>query len=396
VSSSASPPGRDRQIAHCERQLRGAGLPLLIEGYSATEDIFTRALPFLVLCAFVEVVGALNFEWVWWANAAAFFGGLGLLLLCFGVFNRVRGRSFLALPRRLGVPELAAFVLIPALLPLVFGGQVGSAAATLATNLVLVGLVWLVIGVGLLSIVRWAGARLFTQLSASLTLLVRALPLILFFGLVAFFTAELWQLFATVPTPRYVAAAVLFLVIGLVFLVVRLPDGVREVQGAVDLDGHPLTRPQRINLSLVILVSQSLQILLVTVLVWLFFTTFGALLVDYDVVTAWTGATPHTLLTLDFLGGGENHIIVTAELLRAAFGIAAFSGLYYTVGMLVDATYRDEFMGELTDQMRSTFAVRSEYLALRDGGSEPLESHESHKSPRPAGPAGSEQPVTSP
>ena len=379
--TSTGTSAKDQQVAECERKLRGAGLPLLIEGYSATEDIFTRALPFLVLCAFVEVVGALNFDWVWWANAAAFFGGLGLLLLCFGVFNRLRGRPFFALPRRLGIPELAAFVLIPALLPLVFGGQVGSAAATLVTNLVLVGLVWLVIGFGLLSIVRWAGARLFTQLSASLTLLVRALPLILFFGLVAFFTAELWQLFATVPTPRYVAAVALFLVIGLVFLVVRLPDRVREVQSSVDLDGHPLTRPQRVNLSLVVLVSQSLQILLVTVLVWLFFTTFGALLVDYDVVVAWTGATPHSLLTLDFLGGGENHIVVTAELLRAAFGIAAFSGLYYTVGMLVDATYRDEFMGELTDQMRSTFAVRSEYLSLRNGSSE---------SP------GSEQPVTSP
>jgi hypothetical protein len=375
---------QDQQVADCERQLRRAGLPLLIEGYSATEDIFTRALPFLVLCAFVEVVGALNFDWVWWANAAAFFGGLGLLLLCFGVFNRLRGRSFLTLPRRLGLPELAAFVLIPALLPLVFGGQVGSALATLATNLVLVGLVWLVIGFGLLSIIRWAGARLFTQLSASLTLLVRALPLILFFGLVAFFTAELWQLFALVPTPRYIAAVVLFLVIGLVFLAVRLPDGVREVQGSVDLDGHLLTRPQRVNLSLVILVSQSLQILLVTLLVWLFFTTFGALLVDYDVVEAWTGARPDTLLTLDVLGDGPNHIVVTAQLLRAAFGIAAFSGLYYTVGMLVDATYRDEFMGEMTDQMRSTFAVRAEYLALRDGDAAPAESTDS------------EQPVTSP
>jgi hypothetical protein len=56
---------------------------------------------------------------------------------------------------------------------------------------------------------------------------------------------------------------------------------------------------------------------------------------------------------------------VTEQLLRAAFGIAAFSGLYYSVAMLVDATYRDEFMSELTDQMRSTFSVRADYLALR-------------------------------
>jgi hypothetical protein len=58
-------------------------------------------------------------------------------------------------------------------------------------------------------------------------------------------------------------------------------------------------------------------------------------------------------------------VVVTAELLRAALGIAAFAGIYYTVAMLVDATYRDEFVAELTDQMRSTFAVRTEYLGLR-------------------------------
>jgi hypothetical protein len=366
--AGSEPADRDRadEIAHCERQLRRAGLPLLIQDYSATEDIFTRALPFLGFVAFLEVLGALQLDWPAWLNALAFLGGLGLLLGSFGVFNRWRGRPFFALPRRIGVPELAAFVLLPALLPLVFGGQLGSAGGTLVVNLALVGLVWAVIGFGLPSIVRWAGARLFTQLSASLTLLVRALPLILFFGLVAFFTAEIWQLFANVPTPRYIASVVLFLVIGLLFLVVRLPDGVREVQSTVDLDGRPLTRSQRVNLSLVILASQSLQILLVTLLVWLFFATFGALLVDIDVVRAWTGLDePHVLLTIDFLGADEgNHIVITAELLRAAFGIAAFSGLYYTVGMLVDATYRDEFVHELTDQMRSTFAVRTEYLAL--------------------------------
>jgi hypothetical protein len=378
--------GSPGEVAECERQLRQAGLPLLIQDYSASEDIFTRALPFLGFVAFVEVLGALKFDWPWWLNALAFFGGLGLLVVSFGVFNRWRGRPFFALPRRVGAPELAAFVLLPSLLPLVIGGQLGTAAGTLVANLVLLALVWAVVGFGLPSIVRWAGARLFAQLSASLTLLVRALPLILFFGLVAFFTAEIWQLFANVPTPRYIAAVVLLFVVGLVFLVVRLPDGVREVQASVDLAGRPLTRSQRVNLSLVILVSQSLQILLVTLLVWLFFTVFGALLVDFEVVTAWTGVDPHVLVTIDALGSEPgNRIVVTAELLRAAFGIAAFSGLYYTVGMLVDATYRDEFMAELTEQMRSTFTVRTRYLALTGADTDEA---------RP--PGGQPQPVTSP
>lgn len=367
-------PHRDQELVDCERQLRHAGLPLLIQDYSASEDIFTRALPFLGFVAFLEVLGALKFDWPWWLNTLSFFGGLALLLASFGVFNRWRGRPFFTLPRRVGVPELAAFVLLPSLLPLVFGGQLGAAALTAAGNLVLVFLVWAVVGFGVLSILRWAAARLFAQLSASLTLMVRALPLILFFGLISFFTAEMWQLFATVPTPRYVTAVALFLVIGLAFLVARLPDGVREVQSSVDLAGRPLTRSQRVNLSLVILASQGLQITLVAALVWLFFTTFGALLVDVSVVEAWTATTPDSLFSISWLGGGaDDRIVVTAQLLRSSLGIAAFSGLYYTVAMLVDATYRDEFMAELTDQMRSTFAVRTRYLDLTEAARPPAE-----------------------
>jgi hypothetical protein len=36
---------RTDELAACESRLRRAGLPLLIEKYSAYEDIFTRAVP---------------------------------------------------------------------------------------------------------------------------------------------------------------------------------------------------------------------------------------------------------------------------------------------------------------------------------------------------------------
>jgi hypothetical protein len=320
-------------------------------------------LPFLVFVAVVEVAGATNFDWHWWQNLGAIVGGAALLLALFGVFNRLRDRPFTALPRSVGVPELTAFVVLPSLLPLVFGGQMGSAAATVVINLAWIGLVWLIIGVGLFSILRWAAARLYSQLAASLTLIVRALPLILFFGLLAFFAAEIWQIFSTVPRARYLLVVALFVAIGLVFLSVRLRRSVQEIEEAVDLAGTPLQPVQRLNLGLVILVSQSLQIALVTILVWLFFTIFGALLVNEETVAAWSGQVAHEWFHFTLLG---DRVVVTAELLRAAGGIAAFSGLYYTVGMLVDATYRDEFVTELTDQMRSTFAVRTEYLSIRD------------------------------
>jgi hypothetical protein len=166
--------------AACERELRRAGLPLLIRDYSAAEDVFTRALPFFTALALFEVVGAINLEWSAAANAAAFVGGAVLLVVLYGLFNRLVGRPFRALPQRVGAPELAVFVLLPSLLPLVFGGQLRSAAVTALANLAAVGLAWLVVGFGLFSIIRWAGARFFAQVAASPTVLMRALPLILF------------------------------------------------------------------------------------------------------------------------------------------------------------------------------------------------------------------------
>jgi hypothetical protein len=153
----------------------------------------------------------------------------------------------------------------------------------------------------------------------------------------------------------------LFVALGLLFLSVRLPRSVAEIEDTVDLAGRPLKKVERINLGLVILVSQSLQIALVTLLVGVFFAVFGALLVTPDTIATWLGHPATEWFHLTLLG---DRVVVSSELVRAAGGIAAFSGLYYTVGMLLDATYRDEFVAELTDHMRSTFAVRTEYLEL--------------------------------
>jgi hypothetical protein len=52
-----------REAEAYERQFRRAGLPLFIENYSATGDVFTRALPFLALVFVALVFGAVNLRW---------------------------------------------------------------------------------------------------------------------------------------------------------------------------------------------------------------------------------------------------------------------------------------------------------------------------------------------
>ena len=102
ASGPPSPAGRDRsrRLTHCEQELRRAGLPLLIEEYSATEDIFTRAVPFFVLVALVEVSGAVNLDWSLGANVGAVATAMVLLVGGFGLFNVLRGHPFRTRPGR--------------------------------------------------------------------------------------------------------------------------------------------------------------------------------------------------------------------------------------------------------------------------------------------------------
>jgi hypothetical protein len=353
---------RDRRIRELESQFRRAGLPNLIEDYSPWEDVFTRALPFLGFVFLVEVLNALNLDYPVWTNVLFVVGGAAISVAGFGVANLIRGRPFFRLPNRVGVPELTVFVVVPSLLPLVFGAQWVSAVVTLGVQLVVVVLTYAVVGLGLFSIVRWAGARFFAQLEASLLLLVKAVPLLLFFALVIFFGTEIWQVFTTPAPVRFWTAIGLFVALGMGFLLVRIPGSVREVSEDVGLGGRPLTRRARINLAVVILVSQSLQILFVSLAVWLFFVVIGSLLVTAEVRAAWLLVPERVLWRVPFLGGTT--IAVTSQLLRVATGVADFAGLYYAVAMLVDAAYRDQFIDEMTEQMRGTFAARREYLEL--------------------------------
>lgn len=356
------------EIRACEAAFRDAGLPLLIEGHSAATAVFNRAAPFLSVVFVLELVGAANLTWPWWANLLAIIAGTALVLGLIAINNRVHGRPAMALrPDRVDLPELAVFVFLPAILPLVFGGQWRVSLATIAVNLLLLGSVYLIVGYGVFSILRWAIARLFRQLTSSFTLLMRALPLLLFFALVLFYTAEIWQVFANLERGILLLTSGLFLAFGMLFLLTRLPGEVGELEADAGDPSSPLDRRQRTNVALVMFIAQALQVLVVAVAIGLFFVALGALTVRPAVQAAWTLVPPDVLLVFKLL---RQDIVVTADLLGVAGGIAAFSALYYTIAVLTDNSYRGEFLAEITDSMRETFRRRDRYLQLlreRDG-----------------------------
>jgi len=356
-------PDRAARLAAYERRFRRAGLPLLSEDFSARSDVYNRAFPLLALVLLGEVLAALDVDWSPLANAAALVGALAVTLSAVALVNRARGRRTLAIPQDIGRVELALFVLVPAaVLGAVHGGW---GIVVLIGNLALLGLVALGFGFGLGAIVVWSARRLGGQLARSLLLLARAIPLLLFFSLLLFLTTEMWQVFAEQGAATLIAIGLLLALVATAFLLVRLPQEIDRLErDAVDGTVPPLRRLQRANVGLVLLIGHGLQIVVVTLAIGAFFVALGTIAVDATVLRAWLGpdASVHELFSVTVL---DVPLHPTAELLRVAGAIAALSGLYYAISVLTDDRYREEFLDEITAQMRETFVARAEYLELR-------------------------------
>jgi hypothetical protein len=353
--------GDEHRITELERSFRRAGLPTFIRGYSARQA-FAKALPLLTLVFLLEILNALNFDFEFWTNVGFLAGGIGISLGIIGALNVAREQPFFSVPRRVGPAEMLVFVLVPSLLPLLFGGQVTSAVVTLIGNTLLLGLVYLVLGFGAVSILEWAVRRFVSLFAASLSVLVRALSLLLFFLLVIFFSTETWQIWTLPPVPKFVAAAGLFMFLSAGFLLLRLPQSVRDLEREADLQDEHLSRPQRVNVGVVMFLSQFLQVVFVASAVWLFFVVFGSLLVSAGVREVWLGTSGEEVWRIPFFG--DTVVVITEQLLRVATGMASFAALYYAVATQLDEAYRDEVVEQIARQMKETFARRAEYLRL--------------------------------
>ena len=370
-----------------ERWFIDRGVPHFISRYSASRDVFTRALPVLTAIFLLELLGALNFTWAAWINVLAAAGGFGLLLGVWVLANVLRDRSPLARPSQVGRIELTVFVLAPAALPLVFGGQLGSAALTVAGNLTLLGAIYIVTSYGLVPMTRWGVIYVARQLGSLLNLLIRALPFLLLFVTFLFIQTESWQVAGQLPNARFIALSLLFVAVGVLFVVARLPreigqlahfeswvmvrelatgtpaEQLAQTVGDADAPNRPLTRRQWGNVSLVVLVATGVQVVFVSIMIGAFFVLFGMLAVPLATVATWVGVGPTDLDVIGTLTIAGDRYHLTVELLRVAGFLAAFSGLYFTVYVLTDATYRSEFFDEVVGEVRIALAARAIYLA---------------------------------
>lgn len=236
------------------------------------------------------------------------------------------------------------------------------------------------------TMLRWAVRRTFGSLGLMFPLLTRALPLLLLAVTFLFINAEVWQVAALMSRHVLWLAVAFFAVIAMVFLLVRLPEEVRQVEHDVAGErvaeccvGTPaedaarlvtarpadLPRFARANLVLVLLFNQAIQVLLLSLGLFAFFVVFGSLTIPDGTVEAWTGQA-----VTDLPSSLGSRIPVTNELWQVAVFLAAFSGLYFTVYAVTDETYRSQFFDGLSTELAQAVAVNAVYVSLtRDASS---------------------------
>ncbi|MEU9807882.1 hypothetical protein [Mycobacterium sp. NPDC050853] len=270
-------------------------------------------------------------------------------------------------------------------LPAVDTGTWAAAATRMPAYLAAaLALIWLTyLGAG--SIGLWALRYASTQFGALGTLMSRALPLLML-TVVVFFTGELWQLSARTTRERLWQTIGFLALTATVFMFATVRDelaGLRENRSegpntAALLTGTPLADltdaevprpalrwPEKLNVLLVMVVSQAIQVVFFTSGVFAFFMLLGIVAVPHDVMALWagesacpSGAAPPCSGTWFGIRIGVPQTLIHMSLL-----VSVLSGLYFTVNSSIDPQYRSRFFEPLIADVAVSLAGRDVYLA---------------------------------
>ena len=373
----------------CERWFVRRGLPHLIHDYSARSDVLTRAAPFLALVLFTETFLVFGDRWKGWGQAVVF--GLGLSVAVAGVslVNRLRGRRWFQLPDRVKGWEVVVYLGLPA----VFAGA-GSSGSVLADalsiavlNALLFAVGYMITSWGLIPMIRWSLRHIGRQIGQMMTLLAKSLPILLLFSAFIFLNAEIWQVAHDFTLPYFSMVAILLSGIVTVFIALsvrRLAVDLEHFSAWSDVrglcadtpaetlvpdDSQPppntprLSRRARFNVSLLLFVSQIVQMILVALTVTAFYVVFGMITVRESTLAEWTEvetltwenswAVPISLL--------DAELLFSRQLLLVSAFIGLFSGMQFAVSVVFDTSYRSEFAEDLGEDVREALAVRAVY-----------------------------------
>lgn len=374
-----------------ERWFLKAGLPRLIEDYSAREDVFTRMMPLLVTVLLLELSFAFGDRFSGWSQVAVFTLFLFVVLVAVVLINRLRGRRMFQQPDSVGYWEMAAVVLLPALLSMITTpeGLLSTFAGIALINLLILVIGYWLVSFGLVSMLSWSVRFMFRQLAQVTRLVARSLPLLLLFTAFLFLNSEMWVVAADFTWAFY---GIILGLLGLAscgFLLVNMGEEseslgkfgtwrstatqaleagspMSELIAASPLatqdappPAAPLSRGARFNIKLLLFVSQFVRFVLAGAIMGVFFVVFGLLAVRRRTIEAWIEGEAEVIESWNFLG---HELVLTTELLAVVGFIATLSGLQFVVSSLTDATYKRQFFDDIKGELNEVLAVRRFYI----------------------------------
>ncbi|MGW0161312.1 hypothetical protein ACWDUN_18590 [Mycobacterium sp. NPDC003323] len=256
-----------------------------------------------------------------------------------------------------------------------YGDDTAAALTDTVTDLVIVALIVLATGTGIGSILGWSARVTLGQLRSAGRLMVRALPVVLLTVLV-FFNGNVWSIAADLDALRMgllvgflALIATAFIVSGVVDALGPATAGAPTDPDEVDLaetpfaemseraEGGPLRFGERVNLVLVVTMSQVTQMVVLACVTGAVFFTLGLIVLNPAVSDKLTGGAPVQSVWFDMtLPVSVAHLHMTAFLTALTF-------MYVSVRAVGDGEYRREFLDPLLTEMELAIAARHRYHA---------------------------------
>ena len=375
--------------ADIERWFARRGVPQLIEGYSSEPAMDARATPLLAGWLILGTIRdwGTNPEWTAAANALGIAATLAWMAVAWALVRRARGRPAWARQARFDVIDIATMALLPAVPAALIDGSAREAVTAALGALTGIGVVYVIVGFGVIEIGIWALVRLWQQLTYLVGLVARTLPILLIIVVFLLFASEIWEVAHALSTVELAVVLLLLLLLAGLFVGTAFQRELREIEadpdpnwplaqahgtpveplvnsnGADRIDLPRLSWLQRGNLTLLVVVPTLLQATFVAVVVMLVLAVFAAFIIPIPVLDAWIGEPPRTLVTVELLGEAR---AVTAELLIVCALLGGIVGLYFSGLAISDPAYRSERFDRDVAGVRELIAARAIYVhALR-------------------------------
>jgi hypothetical protein len=372
-----------------DRWFARRGVPQLIEGYSSETAMDRRAAPLISLWLIFGTIRdwGTRPDWPPVANVAGVAATIGWMAIVWTVISRLRGRSPRIRPSRFDLFDILTIAFLPAVPAALIDADASEAIKAFLGALTGVGIIYAIIGFGLLEIGAWAFERLWLQVTHVVELLARTLPVLLILVVFLLFAAEMWEAAHAMSWLELGLVLLLLLVVAALLVVISFRRELLRIEGRVDVDGvladaagtpagalttatHSDLLPaprlpwlQRSNVTLLVAVPQLLQAIAVGVVVMGFLVLFALIAIPASVQEGWIGGPPRDVVAFVLLDElrtlSEEMVIVSAVL-------GGIVGLYFSGLAITDASYRSEGWDREVAGVREILAVRVLYLeALR-------------------------------